>query len=62
MPQRSDKRDQIALSAYLSGLQVEFIDGVDPSLIAQKAIPQVRIVSLQGPGGLRLTAEELESR
>ena len=41
MPNRSDKRDAIALSAYLSGLEVEFIDGVDATLMPEKAYPQV---------------------
>ncbi|KAE8446618.1 hypothetical protein EG329_011811 [Mollisiaceae sp. DMI_Dod_QoI] len=40
MPSRSDKRDGIALSAYLSGLEVEFVDGVDPSLMSEKAYPK----------------------
>jgi hypothetical protein len=42
MPNRSDKRDALALSAYLSGLELEFIDGVDPATIPEKAYPQVR--------------------
>lgn len=41
MPNRSDKRDALALSAYLSGLEIEFIDGVDPTSISPKAYPQV---------------------
>jgi hypothetical protein len=41
MPNRSDKRDALVLSAYLSGLELEFIDGVDPATIPEKAYPQV---------------------
>ncbi|KAG0645670.1 Collagen beta(1-O)galactosyltransferase 1 [Hyphodiscus hymeniophilus] len=53
MANRSDKRDAIALSAYLSGLQVEFIDGVDPSTIPEKAYPQNwKITEDEPPGTL----------
>jgi hypothetical protein len=45
MPNRSDKRDAIALSAYVSGLQVEFIDGVDPASMSPKAYPAVNFLS-----------------
>jgi hypothetical protein len=41
MPNRSDKRDALALSAYLTGLEVEFIDGVNGSLVSQREYPQV---------------------
>ncbi|KAF2838870.1 glycosyltransferase family 25 protein [Patellaria atrata CBS 101060] len=40
MPNRSDKRDALTLSAYLTGLDVEFIDGVNGSLVSEKAYPQ----------------------
>ena len=41
MPSRSDKRDSVALAAYLLGLQVDFIDGINGSEINPKAYPQV---------------------
>jgi hypothetical protein len=41
MPSRTDKRDALALSAYLTGLEVEFIDGPNGSLISPKAAPEV---------------------
>ena len=42
MASRSDKRDALAISAYLTGLDVEFIDGVNGSLIHERAYPKVR--------------------
>jgi hypothetical protein len=41
MPQRRDKRDMIALSAYLSGLEIEFVDGVNGTLISKQERPDV---------------------
>ena len=45
MPSRRDKRDSIALAAFLLGLQVEFVDGVDGAEIPLKAYPQVLLSS-----------------
>ena len=42
MPNRTDKRDAISLSAYVSGLDIEFIDGVDPAAMSPKAYPAVK--------------------
>ena len=41
MPSRTDKRDALALSAYLSGIEIEFIDGVNGSLVPERAYPAV---------------------
>ncbi|KAL3425304.1 glycosyltransferase family 25 protein [Phlyctema vagabunda] len=40
LPERTDKRDGIALGASLSGFQVEFVDGVRGEQMSPKAIPQ----------------------
>jgi GR25 family glycosyltransferase involved in LPS biosynthesis len=39
MPHRTDKRDYLALMALASDLDIEFIDGVDGSLMHPKTIP-----------------------
>ncbi|KAH6608846.1 glycosyltransferase family 25 protein [Trichoderma cornu-damae] len=41
LPERSDKRDAMELMASLSGFDVEWVDGVKPSSIPNKAIPVV---------------------
>jgi hypothetical protein len=41
MPHRSDKRDFLALMALVSDLNIEFVDGVNGSLIHPSAIPAV---------------------
>lgn len=41
MPNRSDKRDGLTLAAFVTGLVVEYIDGVDGTAISQKAYPVV---------------------
>lgn len=38
LPARSDRRDGMALGASLTGVKVEFIDGIAGSDIAEKAI------------------------
>ena len=43
MPARSDKRDSLAFTAFLLGIQVEFIDGVDGSDVSLKEYPQVKL-------------------
>jgi GR25 family glycosyltransferase involved in LPS biosynthesis len=40
MPDRTDKRDMMALSASLSGIKFEFEDGIDASKVSSKAIPE----------------------
>jgi len=42
MPHRRDKRDVIALAAYLAGLEIEFVDGVNGSEISKAERPEVR--------------------
>ena len=39
MPSRRDKRDMIALSAEMSGLEIEFIDGPKGSEVSRKERP-----------------------
>ncbi|KAH8646647.1 hypothetical protein BX600DRAFT_153957 [Xylariales sp. PMI_506] len=39
LPERSDKRDALSLSAALTGFHVEFIDGVKGETIPDKAVP-----------------------
>ena len=41
MPHRSDKRDALTLSAYLTGLEIEFVDGPNGSDVSEKAYPPV---------------------
>lgn len=40
MPDRSDKRDALILSAYMTGLDIEFIDGMPGESVSPKAVPQ----------------------
>lgn len=42
MPGRSDKRDMMALTAHLSGIQFEFVDGVNGANVPVVARPDVR--------------------
>ena len=39
MPERSDKRDALALSASLTNLKFDFVDGVAGKDIPNKALP-----------------------
>lgn len=39
LPERTDKRDAIALTAALTGFHVEFVDGVKGKSIPDKALP-----------------------
>ncbi|KAL7793134.1 glycosyltransferase family 25 protein [Trichoderma ceciliae] len=39
LPERSDKRDAMELMASLSGFDIEWVDGVKPSSIPNKAVP-----------------------
>lgn len=39
LPSRSDRRDGMVLGAGLTGIKIEFIDGISGSDIAEKAIP-----------------------
>ncbi|KAI1880576.1 hypothetical protein JX265_000816 [Neoarthrinium moseri] len=39
LPSRTDRRDSMVLAAALSGLEIEFIDGVVGSAVPDKAIP-----------------------
>jgi hypothetical protein len=41
LPQRTDKRDAIAVAASLTGFEFEWGDGVDGLTIDEKAIPEV---------------------
>jgi len=40
MPHRRDKRDVVALAAYLAGLEIEFVDGVNGSEISKAERPE----------------------
>jgi hypothetical protein len=42
LPERSDKKDAMSISASLTGVKFDWIDGVNGDLIPQKAIPPVR--------------------
>jgi hypothetical protein len=42
LPERSDKRDAISMSASLTGVKFDWVDGVNGDLIPEKAVPQVR--------------------
>ncbi|KAI1873785.1 uncharacterized protein JN550_003054 [Neoarthrinium moseri] len=39
LPERSDKRDALALTSALTGFQVEFVDGVKGESVPDKAVP-----------------------
>ncbi|KAF2203091.1 hypothetical protein GQ43DRAFT_439154 [Delitschia confertaspora ATCC 74209] len=41
MPHRSDKHDYLALMGLVSELDIDFVDGVDGSLVSEKAVPYV---------------------
>lgn len=47
LPDRRDKRDAVALSAYLTGLEIEFVDGVTGSQISNRSRPDVRPLKSQ---------------
>ncbi|KAL6410123.1 glycosyltransferase family 25 protein [Ilyonectria robusta] len=42
LPERTDRRDRIILQAFLSGVDIEFIDGVLGAEISDKAIPKAK--------------------
>ncbi|KAI1124004.1 hypothetical protein F5Y10DRAFT_250650 [Nemania abortiva] len=51
LPSRTDRRDGITLAAALSGIELEFIDGVDGAAIPEKALPHTSKQDLlSGPG------------
>lgn len=60
MPNRSDKRDALTLSGYLSGIEFEFVDGVNGSLMSERAYPAVYYESKQYKKNLCLIEVELE--
>ena len=39
LPERSDKRDAVTLMAAMSGFEVDWVDGVKPESIPNKAVP-----------------------
>lgn len=39
LPERSDKRDALELMASLTGFDIEWVDGVKPASILNKAVP-----------------------
>ena len=39
LPERTDKRDALELMASLTGFDIEWVDGVKPSSIPNKAVP-----------------------
>ena len=41
LPERSDKKDAIALAASFTGIKFDWIDGVNGELIPEKAMPRV---------------------
>lgn len=41
LPSRTDKRDTFAIAASLTGMTIEWADGVDGAQIPLKAIPDV---------------------
>ena len=47
MPSRTDKRDYLALMGLVSGLEIEFADGVNGSEMHPRAFPSVRLKTLQ---------------
>jgi hypothetical protein len=55
MPDRRDKRDMLALSAHMSGLKIEFIDGVRGSDMSRQERPDVNMQPNLINGAARLT-------
>jgi hypothetical protein len=51
MPGRGDKRDLMALAADMSGIQIEFVDGVNGSNVPIVARPDVWRPSHNGSFG-----------
>ncbi|EQL02361.1 glycosyltransferase family 25 protein [Ophiocordyceps sinensis CO18] len=50
LPSRTDRRDGMALQAALSNLEIDFVDGVKDSNVAEKAIPKAENVEhVRGP-------------
>lgn len=41
LPERTDKRDFLSLAASISGFKVEWLDGVKPKTLQEKAMPNV---------------------
>lgn len=46
LPERTDKRDAIAVGASMTGFQIEFVDGVRGDTVVPKAKPKVRRKSI----------------
>jgi hypothetical protein len=46
MPHRIDKRDIVALAAYLAGLEIEFVDGVNGSDVSLSERPDKYLTML----------------
>lgn len=46
MPSRSDKKDAAILAAHLTGIKLDWIDGVDADTMSPKAIPDVNITQV----------------
>ncbi len=46
LPDRSDKKDAISLAASFTGIQFDFLDGVNGELVPEKAIPPVSVAEL----------------
>lgn len=42
MPSRTDKRDAVSISAAMTDIRFDWVDGVDGTLVSPKAIPEVR--------------------
>ena len=40
LPSRTDKRDGLLLASKLTGFNIELVDGVDPTIVSEKALPQ----------------------
>ena len=56
MPHRVDKKDTLALMALVSDLDIDFIDGVNGSLIHPSALPPVRIYILKQETSLTVSS------
>lgn len=48
MKERPDKRDFLTLAAIETGFEVDWLDGVRPSELRQKAMPNVSISIIEG--------------
>jgi GR25 family glycosyltransferase involved in LPS biosynthesis len=52
LPYRTDRRDGILLGSSLSGLDVEIVDGVEGSKVADKSVPKDKDYDRMGDGAL----------